>query len=101
MFVVVYRWRVKAGSEGAFRAAWARLTDAIREKHGSLGSRLHVAVDGTFVAYAQWPSRARRDEAVERGSPDAEAGAQLKACIEERFPDLELEVDDDRLVKQG
>lgn len=99
MFVVVYRWRVKAGSEGAFRAAWARLTDAIRENHGSLGSRLHVAMDGTFVAYAQWPSRAHRDDALTKGSPDAEAGARMKACVEERFPDLELDVVDDRLVK--
>ncbi len=98
MFVIVYRWRLKVGSEQRFRVAWARMTDAIRTTRGSLGSRLHRAADGTYVAYAQWPSRAHYDRQTTSGSADADAGSEMAACVEERFPILELDVEDDRLV---
>src|SRR3546814_14962690 len=40
-FVAAYWWRVHPGKEDQFRAAWRRGTELIREKYGSLGSRLH------------------------------------------------------------
>ncbi|MFQ3595035.1 MAG: antibiotic biosynthesis monooxygenase [Sphingomonadaceae bacterium] len=55
MFVAVYWWRVKPGKEDQFRAAWRRGTELIRERYGSLGSRLHQDRDGRFVGYAEWP----------------------------------------------
>jgi quinol monooxygenase YgiN len=57
MFCVVYQWQVKADKEEQFRQSWCTITEAIFCQNGSLGSRLHKNDDGTFVAYAQWPSR--------------------------------------------
>src|SRR3546814_19871532 len=61
-FVAAYWWRVHPGKEDQFRAAWRRGTELIREKYGSLGSRLHreARPDGTtrFVGIAEWPDRA-------------------------------------------
>lgn len=62
MFVAAYWWKVKPGKEEQFRAAWRRGTELIREKYGSLGSRLHredMPGGGTrFVGIAEWPDRA-------------------------------------------
>src|SRR5262245_54571542 len=58
MFVAIYRWRLKDDGVEAFREGWRRMTDAIYRTRGSLGSRLHRADDGTWVAIAHWPSRA-------------------------------------------
>ena len=41
MFVAAYWWEVHPGKEDQFRSAWRRGTELIREKYGSLGSRLH------------------------------------------------------------
>ena len=41
MFIAAYWWKVHPGKEEQFRAAWRRGTVLIREKYGSLGSRLH------------------------------------------------------------
>jgi heme-degrading monooxygenase HmoA len=57
MFCVIYQWKVKPGKEEEFRESWRAVTDAIYHQHGSLGSRLHKNDDGTWVAYAQWPTR--------------------------------------------
>src|SRR3546814_20114800 len=39
-FVAAYWWRVHPGKEDQFRAAWRRGTELIRQKDGSLGTRL-------------------------------------------------------------
>jgi heme-degrading monooxygenase HmoA len=46
MFYVLYRCRLKPGSEEAFRAVWSDITVAIRDGRGGLGSRLHRGDDG-------------------------------------------------------
>jgi heme-degrading monooxygenase HmoA len=95
MFVVVYRWKITAGHEDSFRGAWRQMTESIFEKEGSLGSRLHRADDGTLVAYAQWPSRQRWQDATGSANPDA--AARMKTCIETRYDNLLLEVTDNLL----
>lgn len=52
-FNVIYRWRLVHGKEDQFRHAWERETKALMADRSLLGSRLHVAVDDTWVAYAQ------------------------------------------------
>src|SRR5262249_441063 len=83
MFVVIYRWKIKAGMEEQFRAAWRKATRAIVFRYGGLGSRLHQADDGGWVAYAQWTNRARW-EAMRAGPPvDAEAAARMRECLDD------------------
>ncbi len=57
MFVAAYWWKVHPGKEEQFRAAWRRGTELIRQKYGSMGSRLHQDEEGRFVGVAEWPDR--------------------------------------------
>ena len=61
MFVAAYWWTVHPGKEEQFRKAWRRGTELIREKYGSLGSRLHRddSQDGSvrWIGVAEWPDR--------------------------------------------
>lgn len=97
-FTVLYRWRLVPGREGDFEAAWAEMTDLIRARCGGLGSRLHRAADGTFVAYAQWPSRAAWEGA---SSDDPRAGAlreAMAAGVQETLPTETFDVVNDLLA---
>jgi quinol monooxygenase YgiN len=100
MFTLIYRWRVHPGREQQFVDAWLRMTEIIRDREGSLGSRLHRAQDGLFVAYAQWPSQ-QAWEASDAIEPTEEA-IQLRRVIREsavrQKPDLSMEVLHDLLV---
>ncbi|WP_369130113.1 antibiotic biosynthesis monooxygenase [Modestobacter roseus] len=96
MFAVVYRWRLRPGSEERFRDGWERVTRAISAGCGSHGSRLHRADDGTWVAYARWPDAATR----ERCTFDEPEGERLMAeSVVERFPELTLELVSDLLAE--
>ena len=90
-FCVVYRFRIRAGTEDAFVEAWSRLTRLIRDERGGLGSRLHRSDDGDWVAYAQWPDRATWERSSALGTPDADASRVLAASIETRLPPLLLD----------
>lgn len=63
MFVVVYRWRLRAGFEETHRAGWRAVTESIRRAYGTGGSRLHRDADGAFIAYAVWPDEATFERA--------------------------------------
>ncbi|MGE3540438.1 MAG: antibiotic biosynthesis monooxygenase [Candidatus Tectimicrobiota bacterium] len=82
MIHVIYRWRVQAGQEATFAAAWTRGTDAIRQLiKGAQGSLLVRSQQQPteFIAIAQWESLADW-QAFSRGSlPDDEALQRLSA----------------------
>lgn len=103
MFAVVYRWTCKPGAEDQFREGWRRGTEAIRRTYGGLGSRLHRAADGSFVAYAEWPDEATWRRAWDGGFPhdDPEASALFRAAIAETTsaPLFLLTVEDDLLSR--
>jgi heme-degrading monooxygenase HmoA len=101
-FSVIYRWRVAADQEAAFIAAWRRITELVMERRGGLGSRLHRAADGTFVAYAQWPSEEAWRAAGERGKTevlDEAAQSIMRQAIVERIEEVRLEPVADMLMK--
>lgn len=77
MFCVIYRMRVPAEQEQRFIKCWRELTRLIRRQRGGLGSRLHRDSDGSFLAYAQWPTR----EAWVAGRA-AEESAEMSAARE-------------------
>lgn len=97
MFVVMYRWEIVDGREDEFREGWEALTRAYMQLFGSLGSRLHAADDGTWIAYAQWPSRERYFAAVERGMPDEAAAEKMNAAVERRLDPIFMQTDTDLL----
>ena len=87
--VVLYRWRLHPGAEGAFVTAWSRVTAALLAQRGSLGSRLHRGPDDLWYGYAQWPSDATRQRAF-TAPVDAEASAAMRAAIAESLPEIVL-----------
>ena len=101
MFVAVYRWKLKEGQEQKFREGWRRRTAEIYRNCGSLGSRLHRAEDGTWVAYAQWPDRQTWEAARQVAVTDTEAPVMMKESIEASYPEMLLEVADDLIESRG
>ena len=97
MYIVLYRWRIRAGKEEQFVTAWAEVTAYYRRHFDSLGSRLHRGGDGLFYAYAQWQSAADRQAAF-AGLPDLEIRTRMKEAVEETFPEVELEMLSDYLI---
>ena len=104
MFVVIYPSTVKPGMEKQFEDGWRNLTVAIREACGSYGSRLHRSDDGTYYAYAMWPSEQARDEC---GSgdvhTDAEARRAMREAIDQDLPEIRMTllIDEIRLPPAG
>jgi heme-degrading monooxygenase HmoA len=97
-FAVIYRWRLRDGSEEAFAAAWSRVSASLLAERGSLGSRLHRGPDGVWYSYAQWPSAEARNRAFAAGPVDSEATRQMREAIVESFPEIILEPVADYLV---
>jgi hypothetical protein len=90
-YVAVYRWQVKAECRGAFVAAWQAEAERYRDRYGSLGSRLHQAEDGTFVATAFWESEEAWSRAP-RPLDLPEAESVLNRCVEAKVEELHLQV---------
>jgi len=89
-FAVIDRCRLHPGKEQQFRQAWERGTLLLMTKRGGLGSRLHQAEDGTWVAYAQWPNRETWEQARDLGSVDAEVSRLMSDAEAEEFSPIFL-----------
>ena len=72
MFAVVYRFEVIPSKEESFIQAWKTLTQLIYKHEGSLGSRLHLSANNTYLAYAQWPSKTIWENAGKHMPPEAD-----------------------------
>lgn len=99
MFIALYRWKLIEGQEERFQEGWHRRTQEIYRKYGSLGSRLHKAEDGTWVAYAQWPDKETWEAARGVAIEDAEAIEMMRDSIEMNYPDTYMQVVDDLLQR--
>jgi hypothetical protein len=95
--VVLYRWRLHPGQETSFIDAWSRITDLLRSRCGSLGSRLHRGSDGLWYGYAQWPSASARQQAFAQ-AVDPAASAQMRSAVAESLPEVLLDPVADYLV---
>ncbi len=97
-FVVIYRWRLHPGKETQFQEVWSRNTPLIIERCGGLGSRLHKAEDGTWLAYAQWPDKATWERSYSVPDWDAAGGILLREAVAETLPRMLLEPQSDFLI---
>lgn len=100
MAVYLYRWKIRPGHERRFEENWTIVTEAMRDQCGSYGSRLHLAENGEYVAYAQWPdlqSRRRCDL-----DPVASRARQnMRDAIEHSYPEQPLAARADFLSPAG
>jgi heme-degrading monooxygenase HmoA len=97
---VLYRWKLKSGKDEDFVAAWERHAQVLCTESGMIGSRLHKADDGTFVAYSYWPSR-KAWEKAQVEPPKSAARALMAAAIDERLDDTHLELVAEQFVDEG
>ena len=94
VFVVIYRWKLKPGTDEEFRDAWRRATEAIYQHRGSLGSRLLKADDGTYYATAQWPTQESWERRSEPEDADPEASQLMRQLTETSYPPVRLTLTD-------
>ena len=99
MYIVLYRWKIKTGMEEKFRSAWRTRTQQIIVEEGGLGSRLHQATDGSWIAYAQWPDRERWSKFWNAPKAQGETGQAMRSCIESSDEPTGMSVIDDLLVQ--
>jgi hypothetical protein len=98
MIIYLYRWKLKTGKEEQFKKAWSYVTDQLREKSGSLGSRLHLGDDGIWYGYAQWPSAEQRTKNRLTHPEMVEARQLMNDATLEELPDVILDPVSDFLV---
>lgn len=97
MFVAVYRYKLKPGTEADFAKDWAEVTQRGIAEGKSLGSILGRAQDGTWVAIARWPTKEQRDNWF-ASIPIDGARARIRHAIETWIDDLEVEIVNDLSV---
>lgn len=97
MIIFLYRWKIKLGKEQQFEKNWSVVTEAIRNECGSYGSRLHLAENGEYVGYAQWPDIITREK-CELSNSSKEARQQMRDAIDFTYPDQKLEIKSDFLI---
>jgi hypothetical protein len=97
-FAVVYRWRLYAGKEDQFLGAWETVTLALKQQRRALGSRLHRAEDGIWIAYAQWPDRESWQRSRDLGPLDGSVAERMREAIAESWPPILLDPVRDHLV---
>ena len=104
MFAVIYKSAIKRGKEELFVQTWKIIAQHFIKHRGAIGSSLHKAEDGVWIAYSRWPSRAVRDASWGDNKeilPNEilKAIEQLKACQEEQYPEICMEVIEDLLIQ--
>lgn len=96
MFSVIYRFTIKENFGETFVAEWNEGTKEVIKNHGSLGARLHMQEDGSYIAYAQWPSKEKWQEF--EASHDPVIFASMKECCLAVEVVMKLDVLSDLLV---
>jgi Antibiotic biosynthesis monooxygenase len=89
-FAVIYRWQLHPGKEEQFRQAWERGTVLLMAKRGVLGSRLHRADCGTWVACAQWRNRKTWEHSRALGTVDPGVSRSMGEAQAEALPPIFL-----------
>ena len=100
MYVAFYRWRLKPGTETQFESHWREGTLLFRNEQKALGSRLHRADDGTYFAYAQWPTRELYHAEDNLSELHRESLRKMRECVAESFSPVLGEVCADLLVRE-
>ncbi len=98
MIAILYSWRIKPEKESQFIESWSQVTEFLRKKQGSRGSRLHRGNNGLFYGYAQWKSAEERQNAFQNSVEISDAIEKMRDSIAESFPEIRLEPIADFLV---
>lgn len=105
-FAVFYRGYVLPEKEQEYIRHWKTVATYFVNERGALGSTLHKAEDGMWVAYSRWPDIETRDaswpaddERINPSFPSSihQAILGIKSCLnpDHRFPEITLSVIED------
>jgi quinol monooxygenase YgiN len=99
MFIAVYEFEIRDGTESRFREAWLEVTKSIYQHCGSFGSRLHRSdKPNVLVGYAQWPSREQWEKDHQFTDELFEISRkEMRECLVKSNTVYKLEVSDDFL----
>ncbi len=102
MYCVVYEFIVDEEQEEEFKSLWNQLTLCIRNESGSLGSRLHKALEleNTWVAYAQWPSHEIYSDSRQHITYEEVRQQFLQTCKGIRIV-YQMDLEDDLLLQKN
>src|SRR5215471_19078379 len=98
MFCIIYKFIVQPVCEDQFRHYWSAVTLWFYQHAGSLGSRLHRASTGKYIAYAPWQTRAQWEQQRDRSDVELQTHRQaMREAYMEIETRYELEMIDDYL----
>lgn len=63
MLAVIYRCHIKENHIDSYKQDWEKVARYFIAEKGAIGSVLHRAQDGSWVAYSRWPNPELRDAA--------------------------------------
>lgn len=86
MFMVLNRWELLDGQEALFQEGWSDIIQRNINHYGGLGSRLHLADDGTWISYSLWLSREHWLGAQQLDDANQEARQKMLASIRRIYP---------------
>ncbi|WP_131783668.1 antibiotic biosynthesis monooxygenase family protein [Legionella gresilensis] len=105
MFAVIYRGYIPPENEEEYKKLWKVIATYFIEKRGAIGSRLHKAYNGDFLAYSCWPDKETRDKSWPgEDAPNEilpqeirEAIIQIRSLSPYPFEEIPLDVLEDKL----
>ena len=108
MFAVIYKFYIKSGRELEYTEAWHQVAHYFMQQRGALGSSLHRTSEGLWVAYSRWPDQKTRDASWPgEDAPSHNLPSEickeiliLKECVDQKLPDIYMEVIDDLLLSR-
>lgn len=83
MLAVLLEFDVKPGYEQDFLKYWKQTTQIISAKHGGLGSKLHISNTGSYIAYAQWPSKGVYESEQSWSEEDLEIRSKMRNTLKD------------------
>ena len=95
---MLYRWRLRPGTEERFVQAWSEVSRLLLQERGSLGSRLHRGDDNVWYSYAQWPSAQVREASLAMSPVSSVERETMRACITEELSEVVLKSVSDFMV---
>ena len=99
MYCIIYRFEIIGGQEDRFIKSWTDVTQAFNDHCGALGSRLHKNEKLEYIAYAQWPSKEKRDNADLPSEVKESAYAEMRSCCNDLEVLFELTPVSDLLIE--
>ena len=97
VFASFYHWVINPNVINPFKEIWHRVTLELRSQYNVQGSRLHLASDGHWVAYAVWPSREMRDHAFAHSVVTPEEKVVMQSALMDKQIEVPMTVLEDYL----